>query len=335
MKISIIHADVSDESGKDEQDVLVQVEAVRKSLNELGHETSLIPATLNLQQAAYDLRQIKPDLVFNLVESLAGTGRFIHFAPALLEHLSIPFTGAGAESLYVTTGKMLAKERLRYAGIATPQWTAGGSPALSNLDFAPPYIIKPAWEDASLGLDDASIVYNRKNLKQVFQEKSERYGSCFIESFIDGREFNLSLLEGGDGVQVLPPAEILFEEFPDGKPRIVGYDAKWETGSFEFHSTPRNFDFREDDAFLLGQLADISRQCWDIFGLRGYARIDFRIDQRLKPWVIEINANPCISPDAGFVAAVHRAGLQYSRMIERILESAILSRADTPESVTD
>ncbi len=325
MNISIIYADVSAESGKDEQDALVQVDAVRKSLIELGHETSQLPATLNLHQVESDLGRIKPDLVFNLVESLAGTGRFIHFAPALLEHLSLPFTGAGAESLYVTTGKILAKERLRYAGIATPDWMAGSRPALSNMDFAPPYIVKPSWEDASVGLDDASIVYDRENLTQVFQEKSKRYGSCFIESFIDGREFNLSLLEGEDGVQVLPPAEILFEEFPDGKPKIVGYDAKWETGSFEYHSTPRNFDFPENEASLLEQLRDISRQCWDIFGLRGYARIDFRVDQGLKPWVIEINANPCISPDAGFVSAVHRANLNYGRMIERIVESAILS----------
>lgn len=325
MNIAILYADVSADSGKDEQDVLAQVEAVRNSLIELGHKTSLLPVSLDLHKAEADLGRIKPDLVFNLVESLAGTGRFLHFAPALLEYLSIPFTGSGSESLYVTTGKILAKERLRYAGIATPAWMAGSGPAGSDMDFAPPYIIKPAWEDASVGLDDASIVYARENLAQAFQDKSNRYGSCFIESFIDGREINVSLLEDRQGVQVLPPAEILFKEFPDGKPKIVGYDAKWEKGSFEYSYTPRNFDFPENEAFLLEQLGDISRHCWDIFRLRGYARIDFRIDSHLQPWVIEINANPCISPDAGFTAAVHRAGLRYSRMIERILESTLVS----------
>ena len=110
MKITILHADVTAESGKDEQDVLVQTEAVRESLLELGHEVSLLPVTLDLHKAEAHLAGTKPDTVFNLVESLSGTGRFIHFAPSLLEHLSIPFTGAGSESLYLTTGKMLAGE---------------------------------------------------------------------------------------------------------------------------------------------------------------------------------------------------------------------------------
>ena len=324
MKVAILYSDVSAESGKDEQDVVVQLEAIRKSLLGLGHKTILFPITLDLRKAEADLGRTKPDLVFNLVESLAGTGRFSHFAPALLEGLSMPFTGAGSESLYITTGKILSKERLRHAGIATPDWTVESRSDSLEAAFDPPYIIKPVWEDASVGLDDTSIVYDRENLPRMFREKSDRFGKCFVESYIDGREFNVSLLEDRGGMQVLPPAEIVFKEFPDGKPRIVGYDAKWDSDSFEYHYTPRNFDFPGEDVFLIGQLEDISRRCWDIFNLRGYARVDFRIDRDSKPWVIEINANPCISPDAGFVAAVNRAGLPYSRMIESILESAFL-----------
>jgi D-alanine-D-alanine ligase len=325
MNITILYADVSNEPGNDEQDVLVQVEAVRESLTKLGHETSILPMTLNLHKAEANLDRIKPDLVFNLVESLAGTGRFIHFAPALLEHRSIPFTGSGSESLYVTTGKTLSKERLRCAGVPTPDWMDGDGLNGSDGSFEPPYIVKPAWEDASVGLDDASIVCTREQFTKVFQEKTDRHGKCFVESFVDGREFNVSLLARDDGVQVLPAAEILFEAFPPDKPRIVGYDAKWETGSFEYWNTPRNFDFPASQATLIERLGDISRRCWDIFNLRGYARIDFRIDRDSNPWVIEINANPCISPDAGFVAASDRAGISYDSMIERILQSTFLS----------
>ena len=325
MKITILYSDISAGSGKDEQDVLVQVEAVHRSILKLGHKAFLLPVTLDLQKAAAELSSIQPDLVFNLVESLAGTGKFIHFAPALLEHLSIPFTGSGSESLYITTGKILSKERLTRSGISTPDWMDGNRLNGSDGNFKPPYIIKPAWEDASVGLDDASIVYTREQCTKVFQEKADRYGKCFIESFIDGREFNVSILEGEGGVQVLPAAEILFEGFRADKPRIVGYNAKWETGSFEYRNTPRNFDFPANQSALIGRLDDISRRCWDIFNLRGYARIDFRIDRDSKPWVIEINANPCISPDAGFVAASERAGISYDRMIERILESTSVS----------
>ncbi|MEJ2111821.1 MAG: ATP-grasp domain-containing protein [Acidobacteriota bacterium] len=323
MKIAILYAEVNSQSSKDDLDVLVQVEAVRRSLLELGHEILPLPVTLDLQKTVLDLGRLNPDLVFNLVESLAGTGRFLHFAPALLEWLSIRFTGAGSESLYVTTNKILTKERLRYSDVDTPDWMSGSR--LSNPDaaFNPPYIVKPACEDASIGLDEASIVGEREDLDRVWKEKTDRYGDCFIESFVDGREFNVSLLgNGGTGAQVLPVAEILFDAFPSGKPRIVGYEAKWESDSFEYHNTPRNFDYPAEDRGLLERLSAIAGQCWNLFDLCGYARIDFRVDQDGRPWVIEINANPCISPDAGFTAAAERAGISYNSMIERIVESA-------------
>jgi D-alanine-D-alanine ligase len=321
MKVVILHADVSAESGKDEQDVLVQADAVENALRELGHTIVRLPVTLDLQKTERDLARLKPDLVFNLVESLAGTGRFVHFAPLLLEHLSIPFTGSGSEALYMTTGKVLTKERLRYAAVATPDWAAGNGPAAPAVHFNPPYIVKPAWEDASVGLDDAAIVPDGRNLAEVYGRKTARHGCCFVESFVEGREFNISLLADAGGVEVLPPAEILFEDFPPGKPRIVGYAAKWETGSFEYRNTPRTFDFSANQSALIERMQDLSRRCWDIFRLRGYARVDFRIDRDSNPWVIEINANPCISPDAGFVAAAGRSGLSYTRMIERIIEN--------------
>lgn len=326
MKITIVYADISAEAGKDEQDVLIQAEAVRKSLEALEHEVSVLPVTLDVMKTKEALACLKPDYVFNLVESLDGTGRFIHFVPALLEHMAIPFTGCGSESLYTTTNKIRTKEQLRYAGIDTPDWTAGGSEDGWMMDSDPPYIVKPAWEDASVGLDDASIVYTREDLAQVFREKVERYGHCLVESYVEGREFNVSLLAAKEtGVQVLPVAEILFAAYPAGKPRIVGYDAKWEPSSFEYSNTPRSFDFPANQNALIEHIEHIARRCWDIFGLRGYARVDFRVGQDSRPWVIEINANPCISPGAGFEAAADRAGIQYNRMIERILEGASVS----------
>lgn len=327
MKMTIVHPDISDDVGKDEQDVLVQAETISSALLELGHQVSRLPVTLDLMEFQHDLDREMPDLVFNLVETLDGTGRFLHFVPSLLERRKLPFTGSGSESLYVTTGKVLAKERMRYAGIPTPSWRTGtgtGTIAL-NPDFKPPYIVKPVWEDASVGLDDASIVQSPENLLDLLQEKTDRYGNCFVESFVEGREFNVSLLAGGGAdVEVLPAAEILFEQYPEGKPRIVGYDAKWEPDSFEFQNTPRTFEFAQDDATLVEKLGVLSRRCWKAFDLRGYARVDFRVDRDSNPWVIEINANPCISPDAGFTAAAARAGIGYTDMIERIVGSALL-----------
>jgi D-alanine-D-alanine ligase len=158
-------------------------------------------------------------------------------------------------------------------------------------------------------------------VRQVLQERERRWGRpCFAEEYIDGREFNLSLLTRPGGVEVLPPAEIEFSTFPAGKPHIVGYKAKWDAESFEFHHTPRRFDFAPADAGLLDELTDLSRRCWSLFGLRGHARVDFRIDGVGRPWILEINANPCLSPDAGFAAALERGSVAFVEAVRRILD---------------
>jgi len=137
----------------------------------------------------------------------------------------------------------------------------------------------------------------------------------FAEGYVEGREFNLSLLAG----EVLPPAEIRFEGFPAGQPKMVDYRAKWDEESAEYRHTVRSFAFSPADAPLLEELAAIARRCWQAFGLRGYARVDFRVDPRGHPWVLEVNTNPCISPDGGFVAAASRAGLDLPALVGRIL----------------
>jgi D-alanine-D-alanine ligase len=147
-------------------------------------------------------------------------------------------------------------------------------------------------------------------------------GDCFAERYVEGREFNLSLLDGQDCVTVLPAAEIDFSRFPEGKPRIVGFDAKWQEDSFAYQNTPRRFAFAERDRPLLANLKKLAIECWKLFYLRGYARVDFRVDAGGQPWVLEVNTNPCLSPDAGFAAALAQAGISYDTGIERILATA-------------
>jgi len=144
-------------------------------------------------------------------------------------------------------------------------------------------------------------------------------GACLAEAYIAGRELNLSLLDGADGPELLPPAEIRFDAYPPGKVRVVGYRSKWEEGTFEFANTPRTFEFPAQDAPLLAHLKELALQCWKLFGLRGYARVDFRVDGEGRPWILEVNANPCLSPDAGFYAATLQAGLTFPDVLCRIL----------------
>lgn len=323
MKIAVLHNEVFDESSLDEQDNLIQTRAVAHALAELGHEPVPLPFTSHLKHNLERLKQVRPDVVFNLVESIEGQGRFIHLAPAMLDALDLPYTGASASAMYGTSNKLVAKMILRDHGIPTPGWVDFNSARGSGPVMDGPYIIKSVWEHASLGLDEDSVVHSA-TVDELLGELERRLprlgGNGFAERFIDGREFNLSVLASENGGEVLPPAEIAFDCYPEDKIRVVGYRAKWEADTFEFHHTPRRFEFLPEDQRLLFRLIETARTCWDIFHLRGYARVDFRVDRAGRPWVLEINANPCLSPDAGFFAACLQADLTYTQVIERILQ---------------
>jgi len=324
VRIAVLHDEPPAEPRPDEQDSADQARGVAGWLAEAGHEAVLLPLGLDLAAARRGLLELAPDRAVNLVESVGGSGRLLHLAPALLETLGLPFTGARAAAMFATTHKVLAKRLLAGAGLPTPLWV--------EADAAPPrgahpgrYVVKPVAEDASIGLDDAAVVElgDPARLPALVAERAARLGGeAFAEAYVEGRELNLSLLEKDAGVEVLPAAEIAFEGYPPGKPRIVGYAAKWHEGSFEYRHTPRRFDFPAQDAPLLAELEDLSRRVWALFGLSGYARVDFRVDAAGRPWILEVNANPCLSADAGFAAAAARAKLGPRDLVLRILAAA-------------
>jgi len=332
MRIAVVHNATAPEDRPDELDVLVQAEAVSQSLKELGHDVVQMPCTLDLLSIKDRLLTYEPQLVFNLVESLDGQGRLIHLFPGLLDAMGIGYTGSCAESIFVTSHKGLAKERMSLAGLPTPEWI-GPSPCdlpfvYKNFSSAEKerWLVKSIWEHGSLGLDDDDPVENKglEALHQILEERAPKLGgSCFAEVFVEGREFNISILEGAAGIQVLPPAEIIFENYGTEKLTIVGYRAKWDSSSYEYHHTPRQFDFPSSDTALLRRMKNLAVRCWEVFGMKGYARIDFRVDVQGCPWILEVNANPCLSPDAGFAAAVDRFGMTFVRAIERIAMNGI------------
>ena len=331
-KALILHNLVTAASPKDELDVLVQAAEVEKALSELGYRATVVPFSLDVEKAVRSIRKADPLFVFNLVESVAGDGRLIHLAPALLDHLGLPFTGSGQEAIFVTSNKLLGKKLLRQAGIATPPWLEGGSlPARMNgpvsaaggkeTDVAGTYLLKSVWEHASNWFADDSIVRvnDAGGLRAALEKKNRGGGRFFAERYIEGREFNQAILAG----EILPMSEIRFVEFPDDKLRIVDFRAKWEVDSFEYSHTLRSLDFSAADRPLLEELRAVARRCWDGLGLGGYARVDFRVDRDNRPWVLEINVNPCLSPDSGFHAAAERAGLSFTALVKRIVDDCL------------
>jgi D-alanine-D-alanine ligase len=299
---------------------------VESTLLALGYSVKRLGCDLNLEAHRQALTELKPSLVFNLVEALGGSDRMIAVAPLLYEAMGLPYTGSPAVALVITSDKVDTKRLLQEAGLPTPGWLAQGCQA--RLSFPGRYILKCTAEHASFALHDDAVVQARDGdeLALALSRQQERVGRpCFAEGYVDGREFNISLLSSAEGPVVLPPAEIDFSTFPHGKPRIVGYEAKWDESSFEYVHTPRVFDFPAADRKLLSQLSSLALRAYKLLGLRGYGRIDFRVNAQGQPWILEANCNPCLSPDAGFQAALARAGIGFDEAVRRIIADSNLT----------
>lgn len=319
--IVILHSALQENASTDELDTLIQVSRVKKAVEKLGYEAMTVPFSLDFSKLTACLQQIKPTIVFNLVESVNGRGDLIHLAPLILEHLKIPYTGGNSRAFFQSSDKVLAKRLLQSAGIATPSWFGFLEQPLV-LDNAP-YIIKSVMEDGSIGIDQTSLGSDPLSLLQVMQDRQRLYGGrWFAERYIHGREFNISILADQNGPKVLPAAEIKFLNFAADQFHIVDYAAKWASDSKEYHNTPRSFAFEEAEQPLLAKLQELSLACWQLFEMSGYARVDFRVDEQNQPWVLEVNVNPSLAEDAGFIAASSEAGLSYEDIIEKILQSA-------------
>jgi D-alanine-D-alanine ligase len=304
----------------DELDVLDQVKIVSEALVKLKYKVTEYQIDLNLSKAVKDIRKIGPDFIFNLAETLDNKGEFAYIPAAILTHLNIPFSGNPLIPLFFAANKVLAKEQLTNIGIKTPAWATLDK--LSKLRKDRKYILKPTWEEGSLGLDEDSVFDGSdKKFIEKISKKNKHY--FFVEEFIEGREFNVSIIGTKDGPVVLPIAEMTFLKYPEGKPRIMGYTAKWKEDSFEYSHTRRTFKLPAKDNDIRAEIEKICKKCWNSFGFKGYVRIDFRMGADRIPLVIDLNLNPCISESGGFIAATQKAGYKFVDVIRQIVEEAV------------
>jgi D-alanine-D-alanine ligase len=299
----------------DELDVIDQVDHIEKHLIDLGISVYRKGITEKFMTEIASLASEKPDFVFNLVESINNKGELLYFVPALLNLYSIPYSGNPLEALFLTSNKTISSRMMKNAGINNP---ASYLPSQKNLlQHGRKYIVKPILEDGSLGITSESVFDWNEGSENKLHGLDDAH--WFIEDFIDGREFNISVLAGENGPEVMPPAEIVFGNYGDNRPRIIDFKAKWEMDSFEYQNTVREFPGDKLSSQLVANLEETAISCWKLFGLRGYARVDVRTDSNDNVFVIEVNGNPCISPDGGFVAATKVGGYQFSQVLQRII----------------
>jgi len=299
----------------DELDVLEQVKYIGENLNKLGIETYTKGITTDFMNEVAVLAGEKPDFVFNLVESIDNKGELCYFVPALLNMYSIPYSGNPLEALFITTSKALTDKILREQGISSPSSFFPSQHEMLKAGHR--YIIKPVWEDGSLGITgDSVFTYDTEHEARLKEFDDSHW---IIQDYIDGREFNISVLAGITGPEVMPPAEMVFHNFREDMPKIVDFKAKWVSDSFEYENTIREFPGKKLNPVLAEKIREMALKCWQVFGLKGYARVDMRIDKYENPYVIEVNANPCMSPDSGLVAATTEAGLPITVVLQRII----------------
>lgn len=281
-------------------------EALRVS----GFPTALLPVRRRLTHMVNRLRRARPDVVVNMCEGFADCPAFEAQVAGVLELMGIAFTGNPSPALFLCQDKFRAKAILRAWGLPTPRGRlAAAGDALTDLPL--PLIVKPNTEDASIGIGPDSVVRDRAALRRQTARLAKRYGGpALVEEYIDGREFYVSVVEAPAGFRVLPISEIVFRNLPAGLPRIVGYDAKWKTACAWYRQTTPVCP-ADAPARLAARLGRLALAACMALKVRGYARVDFRVDRRNRPFILEVNPNPDASREAGWAQSLAAAGIAY------------------------
>ncbi|HEV7553842.1 MAG TPA: hypothetical protein VGO00_00220 [Kofleriaceae bacterium] len=273
------------------------------------------------------VRAAKPDLVFNLCESMAGDPHNEPTFAGLLQLFDIPYTGADLATLATCLYKVRTKDILLGRGIPTPphRYLAHADdladPSLDRLDY--PWFVKLAEQDASVGITEANRVTTATALRARAGELIREHGEPVLaERYVDGREINVTLLGHGDSVEMLPLHEIDFGQMPAERPRIVSYAAKWDEAHVDYAGT-KPVPLRNATPAMVAAIERVARAAWEALGLRDYGRVDLRVDAAGAPWVIDVNPNCDISPDAGAARAAAVAGIPYPAFVGRIAELAL------------
>jgi D-alanine-D-alanine ligase len=314
-------------------EVRVVARGVASALGEAGYDTHLVAVDGDLASLRTRLAELETDCAFNLCESLGGDARLESAVPLLLELLGVPFTGSPPEVLSFALRKDRVKQRLEAAGIPTPAGRVLERPD-DPCDLGFPLIVKPVREDGSVGISHGSVVRDATELSRaVHAVVSTLRQPCLVEQFIDGREFNVALL-GHPTPRVLPLSEIDFAGLPHDAPRIVSYEAKWSSGSVDdlgtvpmLHPTLQN-----------GVAARVRRAAAEAFravGVRDYGRVDVRLASNGVPYVIDVNPNCDLSPNAGMSRAAAAVGIEYGAFVGLLVRYALRRRraggaADSP-----
>lgn len=320
MKIVVLHtADALDEPDP----VLDQLTG---ALAANGHDAERLVVDRDVEPVVEGLRRLHPDLVFNLAESFGGKSALESNVAALLNLLDQRYTGSSPAGLLLAGDKSLTKKVLRAHGIQTPEFATLYRGALDSAgDLVFPVIVKPPQEDASIGISSASVVHDIKDLfTRIDELQSEYQAPVLVEQYIEGRELYVGVL-GNVNAEALPVIEMDFTGFPDDRPRIASWEAKWGDdsagGGAEYAGTRSVFPVGLD-ADLEARMKKIAVDSFHALRLRDYGRIDLRVSSAGEIYVIEVNPNCYLERESEFARAARQGGLEYEALVARLVDLA-------------
>jgi D-alanine-D-alanine ligase len=323
MKIALMFDGASALGASPDVLILDTVEAIESVLAEEGNQVVRLPVYGDGRWIER-LRRGKFDLVFNLCEGIDGVASAEPAVISVLEMLGLPYTGSSSWTAAICLRKHVVNTILDRAGLPVPRWALvprdGVLPAVGF-----PAICKPAAEDASIGVEQRSVVRTVRAMATRVEAMHARWDEVLVQRYINGREVNVGIV----GDEALPVAEISFDDMPKGLWRIVSYRSKWESGSEEDLGAKPRCPADLPPA-LTQELQRIALAAWRLVGGEGYGRVDFRIDRIGRPWVLEVNANPDIAPDAGLARMARVAGMDYAALIRATCERGV--RRETPSA---
>jgi D-alanine-D-alanine ligase len=311
-----------------------EVIAIEESLREGGFNPYIFSVEYFTKEMVDTLAELSPKFVFNLVEEINGKCEHEACVAGLLDMMGIPYTGSDPFALGLALNKFHVKQILRSAGVPTArgflQFPGQKMRVPRGMRF--PLFVKPAHEDASLGINSNSVCHTLEQLENQVQYVQQIYQQeALIEEYLDGREFNVSVI-GDKTPKVLAVQEIDFSGMPDGEPKIVSYRAKWDEESDFYKGTapvcPANIPRRMET-----RIKDLAIRSHRTLGCRDYSRVDLRTDARGNLYVLEVNPNCDISPGAGFARAAGVAGYSYTDIILKISETAMERGAKVTDAI--
>lgn len=303
-----------------EHEVLYTADQVEGWLKARGHDVGRVSGHIDPGKIVAGLKAASPDVVFNLFEGVPAMPQTEAFAAGLLEWLGLPYTGCPFLSLVLCKDKPMTKRILKGSGLPTPAFLVVDSDPPTPWPGDWPAIVKPAYQDASVGISQASVVTSAEEYEKQVRAVFAEFGPpALVEQYIPGREINVAVYEA-PGLTPLPPFEYVCDKREGWA--ILTYNAKWKPGSYDFENTPVLYDPPVEPE-LLARLNDLAMRAFQLLGCRDLARVDFRVAAGNEPYILEVNPNPDFSPIGGLADCFDVAGLNHETVANQMVSNAL------------